>query len=116
MIGKMDSRITLMQKSVVRDAIGGETITYVDVKTTWCYVEKPARENDENIKMSGRQTAINEIDFVIRYFLGLSEDMIIKYSGVMGEKYYKIVSVNEEFESRRKGYIRLTGQKFDLEK
>lgn len=116
MIGQMDSRISFLQKSVVRDAIGGETIDYVNFKTTWASVEKPARENDENIKMSGRQTAINEIDFVVRYFEGLSEDMIIQYKGVLGTKYYKIVSVNEEFESRRKGYIRLTGQKFDLEK
>jgi SPP1 family predicted phage head-tail adaptor len=116
MIGKMDSRINILQKSVVRDDIGGETITYNVLKTTWCSVEKPARENDENVRMSGRQTPINELDFVIRYFVGLSEDMVIQYEGLMGDRYYKIVSINEEFESRRKGYIRITGQKFDLEK
>lgn len=116
MIGKLDRRITFMEKQVVRDEIGGEEVTYLDFKSTWACVEKPARENDENVKLSGRQTAINEMDFVIRYFEGLSEDMIIKYSGVLGLKFFKIISVDEEFESRRKGYIRITGQKFDLEK
>jgi hypothetical protein len=52
----------------------------------------------------------------LRYFVGLAEDMVIQYDGLMGDRYYKIVSINEEFESRRKGYIRITGQKFDLEK
>ena len=115
MIGKLDSRITILQKSVVRDDIGGETITYNTLKTTWCKIEKKT-SSDDNIELSGRQTPINELDFVLRYFKGMAEDMIIQYDGLMGERYYKIVSVNEEFESRRKGYIRITGQKFDLEK
>jgi hypothetical protein len=68
------------------------------------------------LELSGRQTPINELDFVLRYFVGLAEDMVIQYDGLMGDRYYKIVSINEEFESRRKGYIRITGQKFDLEK
>lgn len=115
MIGKLDSRIEFLQKSVVRDAIGGETITYVTFKGTWADVVKPSGE-DKNKELSGRQVPVNELDFVIRYFTGLTEDMIIKYSGVLGARYYKIVSINEEFDSRRKGFIRLTGQKFDLEK
>ena len=115
MIGKLDSRITILQKSVVRDDIGGENISYTTLKSTWCKIEKKT-SNDDNIELSGRQTPINELDFVLRYFVGLSEDMIIKYEGLMGDRYYKIVSINEEFESRRKGYIRITGQKFDLEK
>jgi head-tail adaptor len=35
MIGKLDSRITILQKSVVRDDIGGETISYTTLKSTW---------------------------------------------------------------------------------
>jgi head-tail adaptor len=115
MIGKLDSRIEFLQKSIVRDAIGGETVTYVTLKSTWAYVIKPTGE-DKNKELSGRQVPINELDFVVRYFIGLTEDMIIKYTGVLGERFYKIVSINEEFEERRNGYIKITGQKFDLEK
>ena len=116
MIGKLDKRIKILQKSVVRDSIGGESIVYTELKSTWAMMEKTITGNDQNLDMSGRQTAVNEIDFVLRYFVGLSEDMIIEHNGLLGVQYYKIKSVNEEGDQRRKGYIRLTCQKFDLEK
>ena len=35
----MDQRVTLKSKSVVRDAVGGETITWSTLATVWARVE-----------------------------------------------------------------------------
>lgn len=34
-IGKLDQRVTLQSRSVVKDALGQDTITWVDVATVW---------------------------------------------------------------------------------
>lgn len=33
--GKLDQRVTIQQRSVVADAVGHDTITWVDVATVW---------------------------------------------------------------------------------
>ena len=37
--GRLDQRITLQAKSVVRDAMGGEVVTWQDVATVWASAE-----------------------------------------------------------------------------
>ena len=37
--GELNHRVKLQEKSVTRDAVGGETVTYIDRATVWAAVE-----------------------------------------------------------------------------
>lgn len=61
--GRLRDWVTLQQKSVARDAVGGETITWVDVVSFWSsvesvalreYVENRASQADITLKVTAR--------------------------------------------------------------
>lgn len=62
--GALDQRITLAAKSVVRDAHGGETITWVDQATVWA--EAKPLTGREYFAASQEQSEIS-VRFRLRY-------------------------------------------------
>jgi SPP1 family predicted phage head-tail adaptor len=114
MIGKLDKRIDILEKVVTRDDYGAEVVTYQVFKSLWAKQEKN-KSGDDNKEISGRQTPHRNILFTIRYCLGITEDMKIRFSDELGDKHYKIISVNEKENTRRKSYIDIEAEKFNLD-
>lgn len=63
--GRMDQRVTLLTKSVTRDAMGGEAITWIDARDLWAEVD-PIRGR-EYIAASLQETAEISIAFRLHY-------------------------------------------------
>ena len=115
MIGKLDRRITFLRRATTRNAMGELDHSYTEFSSTWAKVEK-AITGDENEVLSGRQTPKRDVSFVVRYRTDLDEKVVIKFTDELGDKFYKIESINEVTSERRKAYIKIVGIKFDLEK
>lgn len=76
--GRLDQRVTLQQKSVTRDDIGGEVVTWVDVATLWAAVQ-PVRGR-EYIALRAAQSDITT-KITIRYRSGVTTAMRIVWNG-----------------------------------
>lgn len=61
--GKLDQRIILQAKSVTRDAMGGEVITWVDQATVWAEAQPLAGREYFAAKLEQSQSTIR---FIIR--------------------------------------------------
>lgn len=89
--GRLDRKIVIEQKSVQRDAMGGEDITWGTYKTVWA--ELVAKRRPTETMQSDQLTANRLVDFIIRYQDApvVDEAMRISY----GNSYYEIQGVQE---------------------
>lgn len=70
--GELDRRIAIQQRSVTRDAYGGEVVTWVTFATVW------ARRRDlagRELVMAQEQQAPRTVEYAIRYRAGVSPAM-----------------------------------------
>jgi head-tail adaptor len=113
MIGKLDKRIAVYQRGIGIDDFGGAVNEFSKVFECFASINKD-KTGDFNKEVSGKQTGERSIAAVIRYRTGLNEAMIFSLDDELGLHYYKIEAINEVTSSRRKGYIKLEGVKFDI--
>lgn len=77
-IGDMDRRITFQYPSVVKDAYGAETVTWIPFKTVWAQVTPgQSREFFAAQVVNAKLTH----EFLIRYMAGITPDMRIVFRG-----------------------------------
>lgn len=114
-IGQLDERIEFKVRQVGADSIGGTLNTFSSLGSCWCKVVKNFKGND-NEEHSGKITAEREIEFVVRYRTDLNESYFIKYSDELGDKYYKIESIEELSGDRRKAFLSIRATKYDINK
>lgn len=84
--GKLDQRITLQQKSVTKNSIGEESVTWSDLATVWAHV-MPLRGNA--YYAANQQQHVIDARFLIRERSGLSTDMRLIWNG----EYYDITNL-----------------------
>jgi len=84
--GRLTQRVVLQSKSVVRDAMGGETITWVDAATVWAEI-RPLRGRD----LVAAQQAASEVTarITVRYRTDVQADWRVKH----GSDLYDILAV-----------------------
>jgi len=84
--GRLSQRITLQSKSVVRDAMGGETLTWVDAASVWAEI-RPLRGRD----LVAAQQVTSEVTarITIRYRSDVQADWRILH----GSQIYDILAV-----------------------
>lgn len=76
--GEFDQRITLQSKSVTRNSIGEEVVTWGDVAYVWAKV-MPLRGNA--FYAANQQQHSIDARFLIRQRTGLTEDMRLQWKG-----------------------------------
>ncbi len=86
--GVLDRKITIQSQSVVRDAMGGETVTWGTYKTVWAGF-KPLR-NMERVE-SGQLTATRLCEFTFRYQDAPAVDEAMQI--VLGSDTYEIEGI-----------------------
>lgn len=77
--GKLSQRITFQQKSVTRNAIGEEIVSWNDVVTTWANV-MPLRGNA--FFSANSQQHVVDARFLIRSRSGLTTDMRVLWKSI----------------------------------
>jgi len=84
--GRLTQRVILQSKSVARDAMGGETITWVDAATVWAEI-RPLRGRD----LVAAQQAASEVSarITVRYRTDVQSDWRVKH----GTDLYDILAV-----------------------
>lgn len=76
--GLLDRRVTLQSKSVTRNSIGEEVVTWADFATVWGYL-KPVRGAERFAADQVQQTA--DLRCYIRDLDGVTPDMRIVWDG-----------------------------------
>lgn len=76
--GELNQRITFQQKSVTKNAIGEEVITFADVDTVWAKV-MPLRGNA--FYAANQQQHVVDARFLIRERAGLTTDLRVVWRG-----------------------------------
>lgn len=74
--GEFDQRITFQQKSVTKNGLGEEVVTWSDVATVWAKV-MPLRGNA--FFAANQQQHVIDARFLIRHRPGLSTDMRLQW-------------------------------------
>lgn len=74
--GEFDQRITFQQKSVTRNGLGEEVVTWVDVATVWAKV-MPMRGNA--FFAANQQQHVIDARFLIRDRTGIATDMRLQW-------------------------------------
>ena len=115
-IGQLDERIEFETRQTGTDAIGGKSEVFITSGSAWCKVIKANKTGNDHKENAGNMTGIREVEFIIRYRTDLNESMVIKYEDELGIKYYKIESINEISEDRRKSFLSIKGTKYDINK
>lgn len=77
--GKLRYRLIVRQKSVTRDGVGGEVITWVDLKTIWGEA-LPLRGN-EYLDLKAAQSQLTT-KFRVRYDPDIKSTMRVAWEGV----------------------------------
>ena len=94
--GKLRERVTIQQKSVVRDAFGAEVATWVVSATVWADVR--STDGTEQVESSVDQVvATISHSVLIRYMAGLSPAMRV----VWRDKSLQILSIVESDNRQR---------------
>lgn len=77
--GKLDRRVTIQERTVARDAAGGETVTWVDRATVWAAkVDVTGRE----LLMASQMVETAQARFRIRYRSDVEQTDRVVYDGV----------------------------------
>jgi len=84
--GRLTERITVQRKSVARDAIGGETITWLDVAVVWAEQLSAAGREFVALRQARAEVALG---FRTRYFAGVNATMRVLWGGTP----YEVVEV-----------------------
>lgn len=93
-LGRLNRRITISEKEVVRDSLGGETITWTEVCTVWAAVLPIRGREYVAIRDAGAELTAR---FLIHYRAGITPAMRITH----GMQHYEIVDVINPESSRR---------------
>lgn len=93
-LGRLNRRITIQQKSVSRDAYGGESITWTDVATVWAAVLPIRGREYVAIRAAGAELTTR---FVIRHRDGVTPAMRVSHGG----GYYNIEEVIDSEDGHR---------------
>ena len=93
-IGRLNRRIVIQEKTVTRDAYGGESISWTDVATVWAAVLPIRGREYVAIREAGAELTTR---FVIRHRDGVTPAMRIAYGG----GYYNIESVIDSEDGHR---------------
>jgi SPP1 family predicted phage head-tail adaptor len=99
--GLMDQRVTLESKSVVRDAVGGETITWSTLATVWARVEVLRGREFVELRAAGSEITTR---FTVRYRADVSTVNALTW----GTRQYSIVETIP-VPSGRPAYLQLLG-------
>ncbi|MEI6317419.1 MAG: phage head closure protein [Pseudomonadota bacterium] len=86
--GRMREQVTLRQKSVTRDAMGGEVLTWSDFATVWA--EAQPISGREFVALRAAQSEIS-IRFRMRYLAGVNTSMMVRWGG---EDYDVLEAIN----------------------
>ncbi len=70
--GKMTERVTFQQKSVTKNAIGEEVVTWTDVCTVWAE-SRPLRGRE--FYAANQTQQVVDVRFIVRQRAGLTVDM-----------------------------------------
>ena len=87
--GDLNQRITFQSKSISRDAIGGEVVTWVDAATVWAQALPGQPGTDEEIANDQHKAADVTI-FRVRYSSLINTTWRISWGGAL----YDILSVH----------------------
>ena len=71
-IGRMNSRITIQQRTLVENTYGEKTEQWTTLATCWAKADFPVSSSDEKIN-DGLQTGHLKVVFTIRYRTGITE-------------------------------------------
>ena len=77
--GKMTERITFQQKSVTKNAIGEEVVTWTDVCTVWAE-SRPLRGRE--FYAANQTQQVVDVRFIVRTRSGLTVDMRLLWKTV----------------------------------
>ncbi|RJF99018.1 phage head closure protein [Noviherbaspirillum saxi] len=88
--GKFNRRITIQQPTVGRGTSGGRTTAWAEWKKVWAKVT-PLSGNERRSTDHGGEKSEARTEFIIRYRLGITEEMRIQYKG----KNYNIKHVKD---------------------
>lgn len=95
--GLMSERITLQSKSVTRNSIGEEVVSWGTLAVVWARVEPLA---GREFIAAGQMQATFDTRVTIRYLAGVTEELRMLWRGVP----YSILSVSP---SERRSYMEL---------
>jgi len=86
--GKLDRRIVIQSKAVVRDAYGERTNIWSTFLTTW---SRPVQKDGKEQTDDNNRTTSRMVHFRIRYNDTITRDMRVIWEGL----YYKIGDIKE---------------------
>lgn len=96
--GTLRQRVTIQDKSVVRDTYGGETISWTDVAEVWAAVE-PLQGREY---LEARQTMAEVTTRIrVRYRSGITPEMRVEYDS----RNYEILAVIHVREQQRELHL-----------
>lgn len=99
--GRLRQRVTIQEKSVVRDTYGGETITWTEVDTVWAEVTPLVGREYLEARQEGAE--INT-KIRIRYLAGVKPEMRATFTDDDGAHIYDIQSV-QHVETRQREIV-----------
>ena len=102
MTQQLDRRILIQNRTVVRDALGGEIVTWVDFATLWATVRRTGAREQYLSGSNREQASVNAV-FRIRYRSDLDATMRVIHDGSP----YDILGVEEV---GRKRHLDITAQ------
>lgn len=77
-IGRLDRKIVIQQGTETQNTFGEFVTVWTTYHTTFASVHKAGGNEKEE---ASRVTATNLVKFKIRFYTGITEDMIIQYNG-----------------------------------
>ena len=89
---RLDRNITIESYSTADNEYGEQNRTWSTFHT--CFAELQKAGGGES-SIEGRETATKRVNFLIRYFPGITERMRVKYEEFGTDRYFDIVAVNE---------------------
>lgn len=102
--GQLRHRVTLQQKSVTRDAFGGEVVTWVDVVDVWAELD-PWQMREQLVLR--RQEGASVIGFRVRTPLAVSLDKRLLFDGAG----YEVIDIDAT--RKHKGELLITARAED---
>ena len=97
--GQFDRKITIQQRTVTRDAEGGEVEAWSDFLSTWAGTSDYSRKKGNEYFASGKETGLMITQFTIRWHAGITLQMRILHDSLI----YDISGITEI--TRRKGLV-----------
>ncbi len=111
--GILDRRVTIEEKSVARDAMGGEVVTWVTLADRIsAQVQDVLPSKNESVQQ-GMAVAINQTRIRLRWRSDVDSTMRVIYHSDAGDVIYQIIGGPAEIWGR-KGGIEIMCEKFSV--